>query len=198
MKNIIYNLSHNLLKKLNKRNAEAGLVIALAVLVVTSAFIGIARAQALNETHQSNIAFDQNQAMPIVITQKTTVIQPGLAKADIDRLNNEADPEIIKAFMQGVAAEYGVDWKLVYAIGYHESGNFSSALARSNNNYFGRKASGGGYASWATPEEGIRNQFVYLKTRYFDRGMDTPAKINHIYAEDMSWHYKVESVMASL
>lgn len=111
---------------------------------------------------------------------------------------NNLEPEAIKGLIKYLGEQYGVDWRLVYAIGYHESGNFNSSLARRQYNFFGRKAGSGGYASWGTPEEAIRNQFEYLKTRYFDRGMDTPAEINPVYAEDMSWHYAVESVMNQL
>lgn len=166
----------------------------LAALFLTSTSVVSAKNQQLN----TNITFSKGDINPLAIGPRKTEIVVGISEEDMNLFNQNPNPEMIKKFMCSIAPEYGVDWKLVYAIGYHESGNYNSSLAQRNNNYFGRKANSSGYASWATPEEGIRNQFVYLKTRYFDRGMDTPEKINPVYAEDNSWHSAVESVMNTL
>ncbi|MFA6493327.1 MAG: glucosaminidase domain-containing protein [Patescibacteria group bacterium] len=144
--------------------------------------------------YETRIKLDTNNAQLLTLPEKKVEVYSAGSREDLNNL----DPEAIKGLMQAIAPEYGVDWKMVYAIGYHESGNYGSSLARNQNNFFGRKASSGGYASWSTPEEGIRNEFVYLKTRYLDKGLTTPAAINVVYAEDMSWHFAVESVMASL
>lgn len=170
------------------------LTFVLAAFMIT--FTGIA--QAKEQKFESQLSFNKTNTNPLTIESKKTEIVIGVSQEDMDQFNQNPDPEKIKKFMHAIAPEYGVDWKLVYAIGYHESGNYNSSLAQRNNNYFGRKANSSGYASWATPEEGIRNQFVYLKTRYFDRGMTTPATINPVYAEDGSWRYAVESVIATL
>ena len=173
-------------------------ILQLALILATVFVASTTVAHAQNEKTISNIVLNKTGSQPLTIQPKKTEIVLGISNADMAEFNQNPTPENIKRFMATIAPEYGVDWKLVYAIGYHESGNYGSSLAQRNNNYFGRKATSGGYASWATPEEGIRNQFEYLKTRYFERGMDTPAKINPVYAEDSSWHYKVEAVMASL
>lgn len=170
----------------------------LKQLIFVLAIFGLFGVAGAREKYDTNIKFQIGQAEMFVIEAKKTAVVAGLAKADIDQLNSDPEPELIKKYMRQLGYEYDMDWKLVYAIGYHESGNYGSALAQRNHNYFGRKASGGGYASWSTPEEGIRNQFEYLKTRYFDRGLNTPARINPVYAEDNTWHYKVEGVMATL
>lgn len=179
-------------KEIIKKNAKWIALIAVLITIL----IGVAQGE--NNKYDTNIILDVNQPNILVINKKTTTIVSGIAKNDMDSLNRLENVEVVKSYMRQLGDEYGVDWKLVYAIGYHESGNFNSALARNNNNFFGRKASSGGYASWETPADGIRNQFEYLKNRYFDRGMDTPAKINPVYAEDSGWHYKVESLMVSL
>lgn len=153
---------------------------------------------AKSKPFDTRIALAKNQPMPLVIGEKKTEITSGIAKADMDRLNQSPDPEIIKSYIKTIAPEYGIDWKLVYAIGYHESGNYRSNLAQSNNNYFGRKATSGGYANWSTPEEGLKDQCRYIRERYYDRGMNTPASINPVYAEDMSWCIAVSSVMNTL
>jgi len=173
-------------------------ILQLALILATVFVASTTAAQAQNEKSITNIVLNKSGSQPLTIQPKKTEIVLGISNADMAEFNQNPTPENIKRFMATIAPEYGVDWKMVYAIGYHESGNYGSSLAQRNHNYFGRKASSGGYASWSTPEEGIRNQFEYLKTRYFERGMDTPAKINPVYAEDSSWHYKVEAVMASL
>lgn len=181
----------NILKNNNLLNlVKVGLVVAIFALVP----VGTAK----SKTFDSRVALSTSATNPLTLTDKKVEITEGIANEDMKQLNENPNPEMIKLYMKTIAPEYGVDWKLVYAIGYHESANYNSSLAQRNNNYFGRKASSGGYASWSTPEEGIRNQFVYLKDRYFARGMDTPAKINPVYAEDNSWQIKVQSVMNTL
>jgi len=166
--------------------------------ILVPVFMLVPMGNAKNATFDSRVVLNADNINPLSLETAKTQIQPGIAKDDIDRLNQTADPELVKKLMQEIAPEYGIDWKLVYAIGYHESGNYSSSLARRNNNFFGRKSTSSGYASWSTPEEGIRNQFEYLKTRYFDRGLSTPESINPVYAEDGSWKYAVRSVMNTL
>ena len=144
--------------------------------------------------YQTRIKFDQTSPSPLVVQDKKIEIVSAGSREDLENL----DPEAIKGLMKVYGQRYGIDWKLVYAIGYHESGNFQSSLARRQYNFFGRKANSFGYAAYPSPEEAIQNQFEYLKTRYFDRGLNTPGKINPVYAEDMSWQYAIESVMAGL
>lgn len=143
--------------------------------------------------YDTRIQFSKN-AQILSIPDKSTEVYSAGSREDLNNL----EPEAIKGLMKYLGEQYGVDWRLVYAIGYHESGNFNSSLAHRQYNFFGRKAGSGGYASWSTPEEAIRNQFEYLKTRYFAQGLDTPAEINHVYAEDGSWHYAIETVMNTL
>ena len=167
-------------------------------LLVSVIFATASVAKAESKNYDTNIVLKTGDANLLTINDRKTEIVAGISNEDMNALNQNPTPEMIQSFMRSIAPEYSIDWKMVYAIGYHESGNYGSALARSNNNYFGRKANSSSYASWSTPEEGIRNQFEYLKTRYIDKGMNTPAEINPVYAEDSGWHYKVESVMASL
>lgn len=148
--------------------------------------------------YQTAVKLDTKSPNPLTLNNEYINIQTGRSRADLKALGLSHDPEEIKILIQETAPAYNLDWRLVYAIGYHESGNFNSSLARRNNNFFGRKASYNGFASWSTPEEAIRNQCEYLKTRYFDRGLNTLSAINRVYAEDMSWHYAIESVINSL
>lgn len=189
----IYKLVKNLIRKTN-RKANFGLVlftmVGLAMVLIPFGYKAMART-----TYETRIQADLNNPQNILtLPEKKVEIYSVGSREDLNNL----DPEAIKGMMKFYSEKYGIDWKLVYAIGYHESGNFTSSLARNQNNFFGRKAGSGGYASWNSPEEGIENEFVYLKTRYFDNGLNTPASINRVYAEDMSWHNAVESVMNQL
>jgi len=96
------------------------------------------------------------------------------------------------AIIQDIAGE---NWKLVYAIGYHESGNFTSGLCVRQNNCWGRKSASGGWESWPTFEDGVRDQVSYLERKYFSKGLYTPKQINPMYAEDDSWYIKVQRII---
>jgi hypothetical protein len=182
----------NLTSKFNRTSIIVLTASSIMALAATS--VGLVRAYA-NDGYKTDITFDQNQATLLVLNDRKVEIKPGLAVSDIDKLNNERDPEAIKAYIQQKGAEYDVDWKLVYAIGAYESGYFKSNLAVNNNNFFGRKATSSTWMNWETPQAGIDNQFVYLKTRYIDKGMDTPAEMNHVYCEGNTWQFKVQSIM---
>lgn len=162
--------------------------------ILLFAFIPTGEQPLAKEQNQTRLQFNQASPTPLMVKDKKIEIVSAGSRQDLDNLK----PEAIKGLMKVYSEQYDVDWKLVYAIGYHESGNYSSSLARRQNNFFGRKSGAGGYASWNSPEDAIRNQFEYLKTRYFDRGLDTPQKINRVYAEDQSWYFAVQSVMSQL
>lgn len=185
-----------LIRYLTKKSRR-GLRLALSaslVVIILSGLSGIVQAADDTKT-ETNIVLDTNTQALLVLREAKTEIKPGLAKADIDKLNNEKDPAAIKAYIQEKADDYGMDWKLVYAIGCYESGYFKSSLAQSQNNFFGRKATSTTWMTWNTPQEGIDNQFEYLKTRYFDKGMDTPEEMNHVYCEGDTWKFMVRNIM---
>ena len=170
----------------------------IMTLILAVAFISVSKVMAKENDFQTRLIIANNQAYPLAINQPKTEIVSGISYEDINSFNQNPEPEKMKAFIKTVSSDYGVDWKLVYAIGYHESGNFGSSLARSNNNYFGRKAVSGGYASYSTPEDGVRNQCEYIRDKYYARGLTTPQAINPIYAEDSSWQNAVQSLMNTL
>lgn len=178
----------------NKRKRGMSVSVLMVVFLLTAfASMGLAHA---NHKYQTSATITIGQGVsPIALAEPKTEIKPGLARSDMDKLNNDKDPEAIKAYIQEKAADYNIDWKLVYAIGAYESGYFKSNLAQSQNNFFGRKATSTTWMSWNTPQEGIDNQFEYLKTRYIDKGMDTPAEMNHVYCEGNTWQYKVQTIM---
>lgn len=187
------NILQNLIS-LSKNNYQAVIIGLFTVMILTTTSITAAQ----DDNFKSRISLNKYSVQPLVINRSKIQLEPGIASNQIVQLNQNPNPELIKQFMCTIAPEYQVNWKLVFAIGYHESGNYQSALARRNNNYFGRKARSGGYASWTTPEEAIRNQFEYIKNNYYSRGLTTPAAINPIYAEDSSWQYAVVSIMNTL
>ena len=147
---------------------------------------------------KTSIKLDPESVFTLTRPDKSIEIPVGRSRKDLEIIGLSHDPQEIKVMIQETAPKYGVDWRLVYAIGYLESGNFNSSLARSQNNFFGRKASSGTYATWPNTVVAIENQCEYLKTRYIDRGMDTPYEMNHVYAESDTWGAKVTGIMNSL
>jgi len=190
------------LKKFYKRNSRRiskfPVLIKLMPLIILLALIPFAKSQGEKSDFQTNLKFNPNSPQILVLADKEVKVTQSLSRAEVaDGLDN-MDREVIKAYMQDLGQQYGVDWRLVYAIGYLESGNYNSSLARNRYNFFGRKASSGTYASWSSPEEAIRNQFEYLKTRYLDYGMETPYEMNRVYAEGNTWGANVTGIMNSL
>jgi len=182
------------LKKNSQRVRSLLMVSKILSIMFLFVFIPIGFKPMERPTFETRIQFNQASPTPLSLSPKTVEVVSAGSREDLQNL----EPEAIKGLMKVYAEEYGVDWKLVYAIGYHESGNYTSSLARRQYNFFGRKAGSGGYASWSSPEEAIQNQFEYLKTRYFDQGLNTPQEINRVYAEDSSWFLAIESVINQL
>jgi hypothetical protein len=193
MKNIFNQLSQFIQSiKPDKKSVLTFSLVLMALVSVSTSSLGIAKA---DSTAGPTFTFNGTQPLPIILTNNQIQIIPGLAQADMDKVNVDHDPEAIKTFMQQIAPEYGVDWKLIYAIGVYESGNYGSSLARNNNNFFGRKESSTTWRSYDSAEDGIRDEFTYVKKNYIDNGLDTPAKMNHIYCVGSDWKYKVQFIM---
>ena len=72
---------------------------------------------------ETRIKFVQNSPTPLVLEDKKVNIVSVGSREDLNNL----DPEAIKGLMIAYSEKYDVDWKLVYAIGYHESGNYQSS-----------------------------------------------------------------------
>ncbi len=149
------------------------------------------------QPYQTAIKFDPTSNYPLVTNSEAMAVISVPSRADIGDSARGLNPEGLKALIQQIAPEYGIDWKFVYAIGWIES-NYDSSLARRNYNFFGRKASSRSWMKYPDPESAIRDQFAYLKEHYFDRGLNTPSKIGPIYCEGNTWAGKVTSVMHTL
>ncbi len=168
-------------------------ILALVLFTILIVFTPTQSAKAYDVN--SVLSLNTAQYFPFNIAPKPADVKPDVPQVDMNKVNIDHDPDAIKAYMQQIAPEYGVDWKLVYAIGAYESGYYKSSLAQYSNNFFGRKATSTTWMSYASAEEGIRDQFLYVKEHYLDRGLDTPAKMNHIYCEGDTWQYKVQYIM---
>jgi len=182
-------LLKNIVTKLNATTKMASLAAILLVIP-----FAIQKPQ----SYQTSLKLNTESADVLVAPSQTVNLITVPSRLDQTNATRALDPQAIKALMQEIAPEYGVDWKLVYAIGAYESGNYNSSLARRNYNFFGRKASSRTWMKYATPEDAIHNQFAYLKTKYFDRGLNTPAKIGPVYCEGNTWASKVTSIMRTL
>lgn len=190
------------LKKFYKRNSRRiskfPVLIKLMPLIILLGLIPFAKSQTEKSSFKTNLKFNPNSPEVLVLADREVKVTQSPSRAEVADGLDSMDREVLKAYMQDLGQKYGVDWRLVYAIGYLESGNYTSSLARNQYNFFGRKASSGTYASWSSPEEAIQNQFEYLKTRYIDRGMNTPYEMNRVYAEGNTWGANVSGIMNSL
>ena len=193
----LFNNLVNLIKNIKGSYRTPSLAMASTITALAFIFSIIPVANAKETKYETKIKLDPTTAA-LIVPNRTVSIAVGRSNDDLRVAGLKHDPFSIKVLIQEYAPKYGVDWRLVYAIGYLESGNFNSSLARNQNNFFGRKARSGGWASWSTPAEAIRNQFEYLRTRYIDRGMDTPYEMNAVYAESPTWGAKVTGIMMSL
>lgn len=177
-----------IINRINKATKTTTLAVAIIVIPLT-----IAKPQ----PYQTAIKFDPSSVNPLVSESNKIAVVSVPSRGEIADSLRGLDPEGIKALMQEIAPEYGIDWKFVYAIGWIES-NYSSSLARRNYNFFGRKASSHSWRKYPDPETAVRDQFAYLKEHYYDRGLDTPREIGPIYCEGNTWAGKVSTVMAKL
>jgi len=91
------------------------LSVALFVTAILSTSTSVAYAQA--QKTDTNIVFDKSNVQMLKIEPKQTAVVIGISEANMQDFNNNPTPDKIKSFMQTIAPEYGVDWKLVYAIG---------------------------------------------------------------------------------
>lgn len=77
-----------------------------------------------------------------------------------------------------ISDKYSLDYRLIPAIAMKESGG-GNAVDESTHNAWGFE---NGKTRWTTWEEAIDQVGKTLKTRYVDRGMDTPEEMMAVYA----------------
>jgi hypothetical protein len=91
------------------------------------------------------------------------------------------------------AVDAGIEPRLMPAIAMIESGG--GRATANTNNFFGRKAVGGGYASWPTKEEAIKNQGRYISKMW---GRATNPYEMRGYATSPVWKGNVAREMARI
>lgn len=95
------------------------------------------------------------------------------------------------------AVEMGIDPYIAVAIVLHETGcNYKcSAQVRQCYNVGGMKGgpscNGTSYKKFSSLDAGIYGFMYNLKTNYFDKGLNTPEKMNKKYAASKTWSTKV-------
>lgn len=93
--------------------------------------------------------------------------------------------------------QYNVDPYFLVAIATEESGRGTSGLARSQNNFFGRK-SGGGWASYTSKSAGITNEAQYISEIYLNVGLNNIDSIGRKYCEGNAWANKIRGHLADI
>jgi len=93
------------------------------------------------------------------------------------------------------ADQYQIDWKLVPAITGVES-TFGKRIPFNSYNAYGWSNGAYQFESW---EQSIDHVSKFLKEKYLDRGLDTPQKINPVYAPPSpDWGWKVAFFMEKI
>ena len=111
----------------------------------------------------------------------------GYAEVIIEKsLDYEVDPVVAASI---ILVETGCKWKCSY-------------LARVCNNVGGMKGKGcGSYQKFASLDSGIESFIKNLSRNYYQKGLNTPEKINQKYAENPNWYkdvyYYVNEIKAS-
>lgn len=95
--------------------------------------------------------------------------------------------------------EYGVDYRLVVAIGQQES-NLCKKIPENSYNCWGYGIHSKGTLRFESYEEALRSYVKYLREKYFDKGYDTVEKIMSKYCphSNGSWAYGVNQFMAEI
>jgi len=94
-----------------------------------------------------------------------------------------------------MADKYQIDWKLVPAISGVES-TFGKQIPYNSYNAYGWANGNYAFKSW---QESIAIVSQTLREKYYNRGLDTPAKISHVYAPpSKTWGGKVNFFMQKI
>ena len=128
-----------------------------------------------------------------ILEQKEYIVTLENAEPKDFNLNNFTIEEQFKLASQ----IYNIDYKLIYAIGRLETGNFTSDLCVNHNNFGGMKAANGEWMSFNSSYEGILEMARNLKKYYIDKGLDTVEKIAPIYCPPSAddWSQKIYTLM---
>lgn len=126
---------------------------------------------------------------------ETAIVYEGLT---LEELANKLDL-VLNSDLKGygktiatIALEYDVDPVVATSIILVETGckwNCSSLVTNSHN--VGGMRGQNGYLKFANLEEGIEAFINNLSTNYYQKGLDTPEKINRKYATNPNWYKDV-------
>lgn len=114
------------------------------------------------------------------------------AKYDVRHIKN-VSPEQLNAKLGGALSglgenfiaygrQYGVDPVFLAGLAMHETGNGTNGLSKEKYNFGSITKVSGGYMSYSSKDEGVRELAAYIKRRYISKGITTIAGIWNIYA----------------
>lgn len=117
----------------------------------------------------------------------------------IDQINKSLNSDLSNKgeIIVNYSLEYNVDPYLATAIMLHETGCKweCGSLVKKCNNVAGQKGepscNGSSYKKYDTLDEGIKGAIYNLYFNYIQKGLTTAEQINIKYAQDQSWHVKI-------
>lgn len=138
--------------------------------------------------HQNNKPFHEEKALPLIISETGNINNQesqvlGVEIKDtrpiiIERFLKNTPLETYSAYLVDVADKYDIDYRLIPAIAMKESGG-GRAAPEGSFNAWGFENGRTVFGSWESAIDAVGKT---LKTRYIDRGMNTPDEIMPIYA----------------
>ena len=144
--------------------------------------------QLTSELEETNLTLEEE------ITNSAAIIDDLNATIEEMAEVNYSDLSIEEMF-RIAASQYGIDFKLIYAIAIHETGDFSSGLFLNSNNPGGLKGSGG-WMSYPSRFEGILAMARTIYNGYWSQGMTTPEAMQPKYCPNSdTWAPAVRSLM---
>ena len=189
-------------RKLNKKGKL--LIIFLSTLLIMSIFQILGTNKKQTTEISINIPIETN-------VSKNTVKMQNSMRRDFCGLHvvicEYEQYDEITYKIKKTAEQYNIDWKLAVAIAKHETGNYTSKLFKEKNNVGGIYINGE-FKNFETLDDGIDYFVRLLKNYYIQRGLDTPEKIQPVYApvgaendpNDLNqyWTSSVRSIYESL
>ena len=170
-------------KEFYKREIKKLRVVSLIIVFLCIAFIVLGTISILTKTPQKSTNTPNNtNTLPTPQTIKYT--QQNEEKTNADSEMPICNMEKVECMIIYYSLEYGIDYKIALSISMWETGYFTSDAYKYRNNVGGMMYWNGTRSElirYNTLQDGVIAFVKNLKTRYFDKGLNTLEKIQPIY-----------------
>ncbi len=130
--------------------------------------------------------------MQVILLSKRIAENPSLYGYNMEdiSLDEEYKSDLsIRQMVYKYADAFNIDRYMALAIACGESGFFTADIATYNKNPYSYRLQSGNFKIFDSLEQGILEGLLNLKQGYFDKGLNTYEKIEHIYCPDSINHH---------